>query len=292
MQNQKLSFIGAGTVSLSVAESCSEAGYHCLVGTRNIEKAKSTCKAFGLSLKVTNYKEAVKDADVIFIGVADDAITEVAKELYKNGDLKSESLLIHFSGVLTSNILKHEKLRLPVASAHPLQTFPTIDIGINTLKDTFWFCEGDKKALTFLQDLIPKISRAYKTIDSNAKTFYHLSAVFACNYLTSLMELSLTCADRSNIQRGELFEALKPLINSTLNNIETNGTTKALTGPIARGDIETISKHLKKLNDDHGEILLESYKNLGKVAVKLSDLKGIANKEDLKEIEKLLNKTI
>jgi predicted short-subunit dehydrogenase-like oxidoreductase (DUF2520 family) len=290
MQNRKLAFIGAGTVSFSVAESCSKAGYDCIIGTRNIEKARSTCKTFDLSLKVTNYKEAVKDADVIFIGVADDAINEITKELFKNGYLKNEILLIHFSGALTSDILKDENLQLSLASAHPLQTFPAIDIGIKTLKDTFWFCEGDKKALSFLQELIPKISRAYKTIDSKDKIFYHLSAVFACNYLTSLMELSLICAEKSNIHRGELFEALKPLINSTLNNIETNGTTKALTGPIARGDIETISKHLKRLNDNRAEILLDNYKNLGKVVLKLSDLKGIANKEDLLEIEKLLNK--
>jgi predicted short-subunit dehydrogenase-like oxidoreductase (DUF2520 family) len=286
MRDRQLAFIGAGVVSLSVAQAFKSVGFECVIGSRDIDKAKAACRQYKLSLTVTDYTKAVTNADVVFLGVPDDAIAKVAEALIKDHNLHENRKLIHFSGALGSDILKRAEHNLSVASAHPLQTFPSVDAGLNTLKNTFWFCEGDEIALSFLETAMPQISHRYTVIDSSAKTLYHLSAVFACNYLTSLMELSLVCAENSGLNRSEMFEALKPLITSTLENTEKSDTTNALTGPIARGDINTIRKHLDAISADKN--LFSNYKELGKIAIQLSRNKGLANKNDLLAIEKLL----
>jgi predicted short-subunit dehydrogenase-like oxidoreductase (DUF2520 family) len=100
----------------------------------------------------------------------------------------------------------------------------------------------------------------------------HASAVIASNYLVVLANLMTKVSAKGGIPEDISLKALIPLMRNTLDNIEQNGVTNSLTGPIARGDVNTVADHLELLTSDPE--LLKLYKLFGLEALKLSDLKS------------------
>ena len=90
---------------------------------------------------------------------------------------------------------------------------------------------------------------------TEAKTLYHASAVVASNYLVTLLDLAIRLIEEAGIKRQDAFNLLKPLIEGTLSNIGKVGVKKALTGPIARGDIKTVEKHIEEIGFKRPELL-------------------------------------
>jgi predicted short-subunit dehydrogenase-like oxidoreductase (DUF2520 family) len=125
------------------------------------------------------------------------------------------------------------------------------------------------------------------SIPTDMKAVYHAAACVACNYLTSLMDMALRMYGLMNIPPEKAFESLSPLIYSTLNNIGKMGPEKALTGPVARGDLPTISSHLDALKD-HAPELLPLYRQLGIYTAGLAVSKGTLDQEQEKNLNILL----
>ena len=124
-------------------------------------------------------------------------------------------------------------------------------------------------------------------ISSAAKPLYHAACVFACNYLTVLMELSLATAEAAPLDRQTYWRALQPLISSTINNIEEGDTSNALSGPIARGDEDTVSKHANHLQQVSASIA-HSYLDLGRHALSLAIQKDQLSSAQISALRRVL----
>jgi Uncharacterized conserved protein len=116
---------------------------------------------------------------------------------------------------------------------------------------------------------------------------YHAAAVFACNYLVTLVKLATDLWQTFSIPPDQATRALLPLIRGTLHNIESIGIPQCLTGPIARGDTGTINKHLKTLKEK-APALLFPYKELGRQTVPIALAKGRINQQQAQELEAVL----
>ena len=133
--------------------------------------------------------------------------------------------------------------------------------------------EGDDAAVLIAKKIAADLSAQPFIISTEGKIFYHAAAVAASNYLVTLMELSFQLMVASRVPESEAFAVLKPLIQGTLANIETIGIPDALTGPVARGDIEIVEKHLsaiRRLSPD----LAARYARLGADTVPIALAKG------------------
>lgn len=108
-------------------------------------------------------------------------------------------------------------------------------------------------------------------ISPEAKPLLHAAAVVASNYIVVLADLVTKIAPEAEISESVALQALTPLMQNTLQNINELGVTDALTGPIARGDIETIRTHLSLLKEKPE--LLSLYKTLGRGAANISETK-------------------
>jgi len=125
------------------------------------------------------------------------------------------------------------------------------------------------------------------TIKTEAKTLYHASAVVASNYLVTLQDLALRLIGEAGLSGDDAFKVLNPLIKGTLSNIENVGAIKALTGPIARGDIETITRHLDEIGEKTPNLLL-LYKILGQYTVDIALAGGTISDSEANELKKVL----
>ncbi len=291
--NKTIAVIGAGNVGLSMAQLFSNTSHDVVLGVRNVTSAKSLTSKFNLKLTIKTAKQAINNADIVILAVTDSSIEELCHSLEKH--FKTGAIVTHCSGALSSSILQSARESdCHIASTHPLNSFPNIAASLekfSTAKHgSYLYTEGDQQAVLILSELFEQIGFTIVEIEQQNKVLYHAACVFACNYLTSLMDISLQTAAFAKLDQDEFWQAIQPLIQTTLTNISLNGTSQSLSGPIARGDHETILKHLETLNQQSNE-LANSYIDLGKHALRLAEQRGELTTDQLQQIASILEQS-
>ncbi len=257
----KVGFIGSGKVGTSFgmflqAKKVPLSGYY----SRHIETASQTAKLLGCRVFET-LESLVLQSDLIGITVNDDQIDTIVDDLVAlNVDL-SDKLFFHMSGAHDSLTIK--KLNDKSFSLHPLKAFPQVIESVSTFESVVFSLEG---ATQLSREWVESLGINYFEIQSEQKALYHAAAAIVSNYLVTVIDFGLNQFVHMGLDKATAMKALWPLISGTITNIESYGTEKALTGPIVRGDCETIEKHLSVL-DVNSKAL---YKALGRYALTMT----------------------
>ena len=288
---KKINIIGAGKAGSSLAI--------ILNNTKDIELgAICDCEAAQLSIlydKVSadNFITSIHDlpaADINLITTPDDLIVDTCKEILNSQDLRSDTIFAHCSGALPSSVLKEVvNDYCSVASVHPIKSFAQPERAAETFAGTYCGFEGDEHAVNTLKIIFNNAKANCFDIDPSKKSLYHSAAVLSCNYLNTLVEIGLKTYEKAGVDRAISSKIIGTIAKDTLHNIFESTPAEALTGPIARGDVATIMKHVEALKLEDDEPLLEVYKTLGKATLPLSAEQGSACAEDLLKIDDLLN---
>jgi predicted short-subunit dehydrogenase-like oxidoreductase (DUF2520 family) len=281
----KLGFIGAGTVGTALAVLLNRQGYK-VAGVYDINH--SAADRLAASVKdcsvMVNSQQVADTADLTFITTPDNAIEQVASEI-KWAKGKS---VVHCSGADSTDILdKARREGVNVGGFHPLQTFAGLQQAIENIPGSTFVIEAEEPLLTTLKEMAGLLGGSWIQLKATDKAAYHAAAVFASNYLVTLVKMSADLWRTFSIPSDQAIKALLPLMRGTLHNIETIGLPLCLTGPIARGDSGTISKHIKEINEKTPE-LLTSYKELGLQTIPIALAKGKIDKKQANEMELLL----
>lgn len=278
----KVGFIGAGTVGTALAVLLNSKGYS-FVGASS--KTKSPQVSTVSNLRILENNQQVADAaDLVFITTSDDAIAKVAAEV----QWRAGQSVVHCSGADSVDILEPARqVGAMVGGFHPLQTFAGVERAIENIPGSTFGIEAEEPLLTTLKDMAAALGGSWIKLAAADKVAYHAAAVFACNYLVTLVKMSTDLWQTFSIPTEQATQALLPLIKGTLHNIETIGIPDCLTGPIARGDTGTVNKHLKALRDS-APALLSSYKELGLQTIPVALAKGKINEEQAKELQAVL----
>jgi len=244
-------------------------------------------KTYLIGRSLSDQRSAVKEADVSLLTTPDDDILTLCRQLADS--FKPGSVVAHCSGALSSVALSAARQNnCALASLHPLNSFPTLTSSLDTFSHTghgtYLYAEGDPEALNVTLPVVSELGFKPLKLAQEAKTAYHTACVFACNYLTTLMNISLDTAESADLNRNEFWQAVQPLIQTTLNNISDHGTVKSLSGPLVRGDIETIEQHLSNLGENK-----TPYKQLGLHTLKIAAQRGELSKEQIAKMEALLS---
>ena len=132
--------------------------------------------------------------------------------------------------------------------------------------------------------LVEALGGEYFFIDREAKPLYHAGACVVSNYLVTLLDLGIKLLESTGIPSAMASRALLPLVHGTINNVEKIGIPQALTGPIARGDIATVSKHLDCMRELAPE-LVKLYTVLGCYTAPLAQAKGTIDRPTRDEFQ-------
>jgi len=273
---RNISIIGAGRVGTALACLAERAGYTVVaVASRRRESVDRACRMLGKTVGVDDPIEAARRGGMVLITTTDDAITSVCDALARGGAFNSESIVAHCSGGLSSEALisARERCGAAIGSIHPMQTFATSYSAISHFAGTWCYCEGDETAVRALRELFAAIGGRVEQIATAGKTLYHAAGVMACNYLVALLDAAVELAERAGIDPTQALEALHPLVATTVRNVKELGMPGALTGPIARGDVNTVNRHVRAI--EHASPQLATlYKALGRRAVAIGQAKG------------------
>jgi predicted short-subunit dehydrogenase-like oxidoreductase (DUF2520 family) len=146
---------------------------------------------------------------------------------------------------------------------HPLQSFADTTQAISNLPGSTIAIEAEEPLSSTLKEMAEKLSCRWIELKAEDKVIYHAAAVIAGNYLVTLVKLADDLWETFGIPREQATQALLPLLKGTLNNIENVGIPQALTGPIARGDTETVKKQAKGKIDEEKAAELRSVLKAG-----------------------------
>ena len=271
LSTKNFAIIGTGVVGTSIAVLLEQAGLKCIgVNTRSQASYQRFCRY--LSKEHLSLEQISKRANLIFITTQDSSIEKVAEKLSAYKQRKKDQIWIHCSGSLRSEVMcKDPSLQVGYLSIHPLQAFATVDSALTLLAGTHYGLEGSTgKVEEIGVALVELLGGIPHRIEPSKKTLYHAAAVVASNYLVSLCFLAVKLFNLAGINEEDALKSLLPLMEGSYKNIGQVGITEALTGPIARGDVQVVAKHLLEMPPEFVDI----YKGLGRLALEIGQNKG------------------
>lgn len=289
---KKIGVIGAGVVGTAIGVVLKDKGYE-VTGAYDV-RSESTMRfveRIGCTAH-TSPQEVSRSADILFITTSDTAIQEVVDELADGSAFHPGQIVVHMSGAQSSEILDRAKsYGALVLSVHPIQSFANIERAIENLPGSVFSIEGDKEAYDVAVCIVETLDGEYFFINRESKPLYHAGACVVSNYLVTLIDFGVKLLESTGIPRNMATKALMPLVVGTINNVENIGIPKALTGPIARGDLSTIIKHLTCLEKMAPE-LMKLYSWLGFYTAQIALQKGTIDNEVMEEFQQVFAKEV
>lgn len=208
---------------------------------------------------------SMRPADVYLIGTPDDQIAQAAHSLSGLDILAPGAIVFHCSGALPSGVLDAVKAHGALtASVHPIRSFADAEEVAAGFAGTYCGVESDDAAVERLAKAFSSIGARLVPVDAEFKSVYHSAAVFASNYLVTLLDVALEAYVKAGVPRDDALKLMEPLVRGTVDNVFRLGTTDALTGPIARGDLATVLRQYRAVSAWDRSIGA-LYKRLGKL---------------------------
>lgn len=240
---KSLNIIGAGKVGRVLGRQFSQHQVFTLgqVCNRSLISAQQAVDFIGAGVAVSTMAQ-LQIADVTMLTVPDDQIQTSCAALLAHGLLLPGSVLFHCSGAKASTeLLAASALGVHIASLHPVRSFADMAALAENFAGSICSIEGDAAALTLLRTALDTIEAQVVEIQAENKVLYHAASVFASNYLVSLIETALQAYQAAGIPLETALAMAQALSTLTLENVFKLGTAAALTGPIARGDMQTVA---------------------------------------------------
>ncbi len=285
-----LAVVGCGHLGRTLARLWHEAGVF-EVGdllTRSPASAAAAVAFVGAGRGIADFS-ALAPADVFLVATADDSLAAVAAALAASTALRGGEVVFHASGATPSSVLEPVRRRgAVIASVHPVLSFANPERALGAFRGSWCGMEGETAALERLRPAFEALGARLFAVDAAAKTHYHAAAVFACNYLPTLLECALRAYARAGIDRVTGMAILEPIMRATLDNLFRHGPAAALSGPLARGDHALVARQLAALHASD-PALAAVYRELAAVTLELSREQGAASPGALTALQELID---
>ncbi len=276
---QTISLIGSGNLAQALGPALKSAGYGIdLVAARanplSRRRAESLAKKLGA--RAISLNDVRPQSDIIWLLHTDDALASTAHVLARQSGWKGK-IVLHSSGALSSDVLKPlRQAGAHAASLHPMMTFvPGTQPDFRIVP---FAVEGDRRAVAAAKRIAGDLGSEVFEIRAANKVLYHALGSFS----SPLVVATLTTAERvgraAGLTQAQTRKVMAPILQQTLRNYLEHGAAAAFSGPIKRGDLETVRRHLRELKRVPGAS--EVYRALVKSA--LRELPSARKKELLK----------
>ena len=269
------SIVGAGRLGTALGAALARRGW--LAGAivdRDARAARESRRIIGRGRASTSYAAAAKAGGTVIIAVPDDAVGGAAAALARAPGSWAGRAVVHTSGLLPAGVLAPLAARGAwVASLHPVQSFSRKDIPPSIFAGITWGLEGDAAAFEEAEAIVRALRGNILLLSAMNKAVYHAACTLASNALVALEWTAANVLGKAGVPEEDAPGMLGPLVQGTLQNVKSSGLEKALTGPVARGDVATVRKHLAALEGDPAA--REVYAVLGKQVLRLAERRGL-----------------
>jgi len=290
MPKPKIAIIGPGVVGRSIGRLLKENRFPiAAVAGRSSEGVRSALEFIGGGRAGRSPAAAARGADVVFLTTPDRMIRPVCEEIAAAKGFKRGAVVFHCSGAHGASLLASARAREAcVAALHPLQSFASPEEAVRFMRGTYFTFDGDEKAAAVAGRIVDALGGKMVRIAPGNRALYHAASCVLSNYLVSIADLGLIMLKLAGLNEAEAAQAARPLLRGTVENIGKLGLPAALTGPIARGDVETVERHLKALAPLPRDIR-RLYCELGLYTVRVAQRKGTLKPPEARHLVRILS---
>ena len=286
----KAGCIGAGKVGCSLGRYFAEnnitvTGYY----SKNPESSKAAAD-FTDTRSYNTLENILEDSDTLFLTVPDGTIGEIWDDM-RNLPIKNKNIC-HCSGSIPSTVFFDAENRGAYRySIHPLYAISSKATSYLDLGKACFTIEGSDAHLAELKALFSEMGNTVVAISPDSKALYHAAAVMVSNQIVALADMGTALLVKCGFSEAAAAEALSPLLLGNAQSVAEKGAVNALTGPIERGDAQTVSKHLQEIRkfaaeSTVGQDILTAYTALSKQLIRIAQQKH--PQKDYKHLEKEL----
>lgn len=266
---RRVAIIGPGRLGNGLARALDGEGWGVIVLGRNVQG---------------EWAAHLRERELVIIAVPDDAIGEVAAGLASSAAVSKGQVVLHTSGARDRSALAALEGRVAgLGSFAPVQTVVDPATAAERLRGAYVVLEGDPAAITMGEALARRLAMHGVELTPAAKVAYHAGAVLVANLGVALEAMAERVATVGGVPAEAAAHIYLPLWQGMIANLVTMGAAKSLTGPVKRGDVETIRRHLGLLQGAEREV----YVALSGEAIRLAERAGLA-REKVSALEKVL----
>jgi predicted short-subunit dehydrogenase-like oxidoreductase (DUF2520 family) len=266
-----IAIIGLGRVGSVLGRALGHAGYPLVaIASRNPAKAEAIAHTFGAH--PVSPAAAAARADLVLLTVPDDVLPSLARDLAAAGAWRAGQFVVHASGASPASVLQPAADEgAIIGSFHPVAAFANPDAML-PLGITFGV-EAPEPLQSVLISMAQALGGHALAITADQKMLYHAAAVIASNYTVTLAAMAAQLFAQLGAAPPDALRTLLPLMRTTLDNLEHLGVPNALTGPLVRGDVGTVARHLHAL-DRTAPHVATFYRCLGQATLPLAQQRG------------------
>jgi predicted short-subunit dehydrogenase-like oxidoreductase (DUF2520 family) len=283
--------MGAGVVGTALAARLVRAGLPVIgLHGRQVELSDAARAISGVVASTGDIPDIISESDVVVISVRDERVPEVAQRLAHEQRLRPDQILLHTSGANPARTILSPAVPYvrAVGTLHPLVSFADPRIAIDGMNDVAFGIEGDEPARAMAKRIVRALGARAVFLEAENLALYHAGAVMASNYVVALADTAQTLLVRAGVPPDQALPVLIPLLNSVVQNLARLGLPGALTGPVERGDVSSVERHLKTLEARAPE-LLALYRLVGRDVLRLAREKGAMDPVQAARIEALFS---
>ncbi|MEM7254457.1 MAG: Rossmann-like and DUF2520 domain-containing protein [Pseudomonadota bacterium] len=231
--------------------------------------------------------ESLPPAEFTLIATPDAMIVDRLKDLLVPRLVETDSVVFHCSGAKSAEVLADARdAGALIGSMHPTKSFADPKRAVATFRGTHCAFDGDLGAYSRLSALFQAMGARVFSLHSEHKSQYHAAAVMVSNYITTLVDCALELYQRAGVERELAEQLIAPILSEAGDMAVRLGCDSALTGPISRGDVETVDAHLRAVSDNTE--ILDIYRSLGERTLAIAARQGVAEPASLRAISAAL----
>ena len=229
MNRKRIGFVGAGRVGRGLSLALSRRGYSIT----------------GVASRSRGDAQAVVDAsDIVFLTVPDGAIAQVCASLH----WRPGKAAVHCSGAAELSVLRAaENAGAQAGGFHPLQMFADPEIAARGLAGCAIAVEASEPLAGELRDMVAALGGRLLVVPAGARAAYHAGAHYAAAFVCALLAEGAEIWRRIGIAPDDALPALLSLLRGATDAVAHAGPARAMAGAVARGDIDTVRRHLAAL---------------------------------------------
>lgn len=248
-----IALVGPGNLGSALAVALRRTGYRIdevIARDQPASRRRAQRLARRVGARAATFQTARLRAGLVWIAVTDDAIPSAVRTLARRADWKGK-VALHSSGALSSDRLRPLRRRgASVGTLHPMMTF--VPHTSPSLRDVPFAVEGDPSAVAIARRVARDLGGFVFPIRKRNKPLYHVYGSFSSPLVVVTLATAERIARAAGVPARSVRQAIAPIVRQTVENYLRHGAAAAFSGPVKRGDVGTVRRHLKALRRVRG----------------------------------------
>lgn len=252
IDNLQIGFIGAGRLGKALAWHCARRGLRVAAAASRLSSEAKDLAARIPACRIGSAQEIADSCDLAFVTTPDEVIRPTAEALR----WRSGGFVVHCSGATeVSELAKAAVDGAHIGGFHPLQTFGDPEAAAQSLPGCTVTIEAEQPLDSVLATLAERLGCRVNRLPPGGRPLYHAAAGYTSQFINALLREASLMWQSWGASEADAVHALMPLVRGTLASIEQVGLAKGMPGPVSRGDVASVAKHVGALADFDPDML-------------------------------------